>query len=301
MKLLIINNLASGLGEGAIYDFVRALTKDGDEVVIRSSDGTSDIRPFLHDADQFDAVVASGGDGTVATVSYALAYSGVPVLPFPAGTANLLALNLQSPTEPHALAKLIREGKTLDFDLGEIEIEGDRYGFGLIAGAGYDAAIMSTAQPAKRFLGQVAYFQAAIANAIPQKSHLKITVDGVTHESDGLGVLGINFSKMQFDLSVLHGNFPRDGLLDVCVLKAENAFGLLPALGAAILDRDGKFPARSDALEFYQGTCVTVVADPPMEIQFDGEVTHRFTPLTMRVLPGAARIIVSNDGYELFS
>ena len=142
MKLLIINNLASGYGEGAVYDFIRSLARDGDEVCVRSTDGTPDLRGMLDDASSFDAVVASGGDGTVATVSYLLAGTGIPILPFPAGTANLLALNLASPNEPHALAKILRAGATLDFDLGEIEVQGQRFGFGIMAGAGYDALIM---------------------------------------------------------------------------------------------------------------------------------------------------------------
>ena len=66
MKLLIINNLASGYGEGAVYDFIRSLARDGDEVCVRSTDGTTDLRGMLDDASSFDAVVASGGDGTVA-------------------------------------------------------------------------------------------------------------------------------------------------------------------------------------------------------------------------------------------
>ena len=136
VKLLVINNLSSGFGEGAVYDFARSFSRDGDEVCLRSTDGATDVRDLLRDAAAFDAVVASGGDGTVATVSYLLANTGVPVLPFPAGTANLLALNLASPLEPHALAKMVREGRTLDFDLGEIEVAGRRFGFGIMAGSG---------------------------------------------------------------------------------------------------------------------------------------------------------------------
>mgnify|MGYP000632891847 CR=1 FL=1 len=43
------------------------------------------VSALLDDAASYDAVVASGGDGTVATVNYLLANTGVPVLPFPAG------------------------------------------------------------------------------------------------------------------------------------------------------------------------------------------------------------------------
>ena len=153
MKLLVINNLSSGFGEGAVYDFVRSFMQDGDEACLRSTDGTTGVSTLLDDAASFDAVIASGGDGTVATVSYMLADSGIPVLPFPAGTANLLALNLASPMEPHALAKMVREGRTLDFDLGEIEVEGRKFGFGIMAGGGHDAASLHGAQAGKRPVG----------------------------------------------------------------------------------------------------------------------------------------------------
>lgn len=301
MKLLIVNNLVSGLRDGSIYDFARSFALDGDEVVIRSSDGTTDLRSLLRDAADFDAVVASGGDGTIATVSYALANSGIPILPFPAGTANLLAMNLQSPTEPHALAKLAREGSTLDFDLGEIEIDGNRYGFSIMAGAGYDAIIMSGAEPTKHLLGPMAYFSAALGNPTPQHARFTLDIDGQTFESEGIGVLAINFSKLQFDISVTHENQPRDGLLDIAVLKTENAFGLIPALGAAMLDRAGGFPDRSDAIDFYRARCARVVADPPLEIQYDGEATNVTTPVTFRALPRAARLIVSDEGRDLFA
>ena len=72
MKLLIVNNLASGFGEGAIYDFVRSFVSDGDEVCIRSTDGTTDLASLLDNASAYDAVIASGGDGTVAAVCYEL-------------------------------------------------------------------------------------------------------------------------------------------------------------------------------------------------------------------------------------
>ncbi|MDO4182937.1 MAG: diacylglycerol kinase family protein [Coriobacteriia bacterium] len=300
MRLLIINNLASGYQDGAIFDFVRVMAKDGDEVVVRSTDGTSDLRTFLTDANQFDLVVASGGDGTVATVCYALAYTNTPVLPFPSGTANLLALNLDLPNEVHALAKLARTGKMLDFDLGEFEIQGGKYGFGIMAGAGYDATIMKGAKPAKRHLGPLAYFGAAATNLTPQHSRFLMTLDGVSVESEGVGVLIVNFSKIQFDMSVTHTNEPRNGMLDVVVLKAPNAIGLLPTVGAVLLDRDGSFPDRPD-LEIHRVREATIVADPPLFTQYDGEVTELTTPFTVRVLPRAVKMVVSESGYKLFA
>ena len=294
MKLLVINNLSSGFGEGAVYDFVRSFMQDGDEACLRSTDGTTGVSTLLDDAASFDAVIASGGDGTVATVSYMLADSGIPVLPFPAGTANLLALNL-------ALAKMVREGRTLDFDLGEIEVEGRKFGFGIMAGAGYDAAIMHGAEAGKRLFGPMAYLSAAIANPMPQKSHFILNLDGERLESDGLGILLVNFSKIQFDITVTHDNEPRDGEFNVVVLKAKTAFELIPAVLAGLLDRGGDFPDRTGALEIHRARTVRVEADPPMEVQYDGEATRLMTPFSARILPRAARFFVSEEGYDLFA
>ncbi len=301
MKLLIVNNLVSGYGEGAIYDYIRAFAADGDEVVIRSTDGSTNLRRFLADAEEFDAVIASGGDGTVAAVTYLLADTGIPVLPFPAGTANLLAMNLASPAEPHALAKLTREGEIMDFDLGEIELaSGERFGFSIMAGAGYDALIMQGAKPAKRLLGPMAYFTSALTNPLPQFSRFTIDIDGEVIESEGVGVLIVNFSKIQFDLPVVHQNLPRDGVFDVAVLHTRDAFGLIPALLASMLDRSGDFPDRTDALELHRGRTISVSADPPLPVQYDGEVTALTTPFTVRMMPEAARFIVSEECVKLY-
>ena len=270
MKLLIVNNLSSGFGEGAIYDFVRSFVSDGDEVCIRSTDGTTDLTDMLEDASSYDAVVASGGDGTVAAVCYELRNTGIPILPFPAGTANILTLNLASPLEPHALAKLVKSGQTLDFDLGEIEVAGKTFGFAIMAGAGYDAAIMHDAKPNKRLLGPMAYFSAAITNPLPEVSRFTLTIDGETIEREGLGILLVNFSKIQFDISVTHEN-------------------------------GGDFPDRSDALEIHRGSKIEVSADPPMQVQYDGEATELTTPFSAHILKGATKLFISDEGYDLFS
>ena len=300
VKLLIVNNTAAGIGDGSIFDYLRMVSEDGDEHVVRYTDGTTDVFELVEDAHLFDAVVVAGGDGTIATVAYALAHTGIPILPFPSGTANLLANNLMSPYEPHALARMTREMETLDFDLGEIEAGGKRFGFGIMAGAGYDATIMHDAQPTKKLFGALAYFGAAVSNPTPQKSTIRLVIDGETIEGEGLGILLVNFSRIQFEIPVTHGGEPRDGAFDVVILKAKNAFGLIPAVMASIRDRDGEFPDRTDSMEIHTGRVVEAYADPPMQIQYDGEVPGLTTPFKARVLDGAARFILSGAGLEAF-
>lgn len=120
MRTLIIHNPASGPQVGDIFAFARMALRPDDELVIRETSPTGSIETLTADAASFDAVVASGGDGTVARVAYAMRESGTPILVFPSGTANLLSNNIGNVSEPAALAQTLHEGHTVSFDMGEL-------------------------------------------------------------------------------------------------------------------------------------------------------------------------------------
>ncbi len=302
VKVLVIHNLRSGLRNGAVYDFMRSYAEQGDSVTIRSLGPGVELAPLLEDAAEYDFVVASGGDGTIASVSYELRDTNIPILPFPAGTANLLALNLYEPNESHALCKLVDEALTLNFDMGEIEAaDGSKMGFTVMAGCGYDELIMRNATGHKHLLGDMAYFEAAFSNPKPQVSTFTLTIDGETVQVSGIGVILANFSKIQFDLQVADENLPRDGKLDVVVLKTENAIQLIPTLMAKVFDHTGSLAKKVGGLEIYRGSEIHIDADPALRVEYDGEPTEVATPIVARCLPKAVRFVVSDECYRHFS
>ena len=87
------------------------------------------------------AVVAAGGDGTIALALRGTAGSDVPVALLPFGTGNQLALNFGVPVSLEDSVRVAVEGVVERIDLGRI---GDEY-FALIAGAGLDAEVMASA------------------------------------------------------------------------------------------------------------------------------------------------------------
>ncbi len=101
-----------------------------------------------------------------------------------------------------------------------------------------------------------------MTHVTPQHAKFSITVDGERIESEGVGVLIVNFSKIQFDLSVVHNNLPRDGMFDIVILNTKDAFGLIPALVACILDRSG-VPRPHGCARDLQGREITVESDLP--------------------------------------
>lgn len=270
----------------------------GDEVVMRTTQPGRPVEELLGDAPSFDAVVASGGDGTVAGIAYAMRGSNVPVLVFPSGTANLLANNIGNASDPPALARTLREGIRVNLDLCELEYRDasgaiQKRGFLNMAGAGYDASIMQGSMGLKALFGQFSYYLAALGNLDPGSARLKLTVDDETIEAEGICVLVANWAAVNPGLELIPGSSPVDGLLDVALLAARNGVELLPAvLGSVFLhgNSDG-YPN----VVFYHGRSVALECDPPFPMQYDGEVVENATtPFKARVLPGAFCTLVDS-------
>lgn len=297
MRVLVVVNEKAGGGDSGLFDFVRYLGVEGMEVVLRYASADRRAENLVADASDFDRVVAAGGDGTASAVSYSMRGSGVPILVYPAGTANLLAQNLGMPTDPPALSDVLLTGVPVGFDLGELQQEQPdgtirRSGFAIMAGAGYDATIVQAADPLKPALGPVAYLAAAVSNPIPTAARFELVLDGEHVSTDGIAVLLLNFARIQFDLAVTPNSDPRDGMLEVAVIRSKNVVGLLPAVAAAVLDRVGNFPDRSPSLELFSASTVEVSAYPPLRMQADGDAIEALTPFRAMVLNGAATLLV---------
>ena len=299
MRVLVINNLKSGAGGAHLYDFVNELGRNDAEITLRYLNGSRSLKELLADANQFDRVVASGGDGTVSGVCYELRNTGIPVLAYPAGTANLISSNLGLPSNPVTLARIALGDDYTTFDMGEFTHMGSteelpvdkRCGFMGIAGAGYDAEIMDRAQQLKPTFGMFAYVVGVLQTVVPTYARFKITLDGVGIDSEGIAVLVVNFAKLQFDLAVTHGSDAQDGVFEVAIVRPKSPVGLIPAVWGAVLDRVLGYPARR-ALDVRPAREILVEADPPLRLQYDGEAPELVTPFGARVLPGAATLFV---------
>lgn len=301
MRTLVIHNPRSGFGSDAIFQFERALLRAGDECVTRVIDEGFDLAGALADATSFDVVVASGGDGTVTAVLYELRGTHVAVCAFPSGTANLLCANIGNATEPSALARACRIGKTTQLDLGEIWWEDEtgvevRRGFGVMSGTGFDAQLMQAALPNKAVMGQAAYFTAVLANPRPTIARFTISVDGVTHEREGITCLVANNAMIQGDIQIIPDCRMDDGLLNVIMVETSDAAGLIAPLVFGLVDRSGKAIGRPH-IESFSGREIRIESTEPMPIEIDGEVTGDLVrSYCARVLPGAARVVVDSLG-----
>ena len=299
MRCLIIHNPASGPGTDEVFDFTRALAAAGDEVVMRFIGEGMEAEDAVADAALFDRVVVSGGDGTVSNVLDCLRGSGVPILVFPSGTANLFFNNIGNAPEPAALAKACREGKTAKVDMGELfwkDADGAirRHGFIIIAGTGFDADIMRKAEAGKGDMGEIAYFLSALATPEPQVAHFTIEHDGQVDELDGIGCMVGNTAVIQNDINLFPGCRMDDGFIDIAVIQPAKTVELLPTLIAGVLDPSGKGLGRPQ-LTMFQAKEAKITCEPSLGMQFDGELIRNSTEVFgARVLPACLDLIVDD-------
>jgi diacylglycerol kinase family enzyme len=110
-----------------------------------------------------DLIVAAGGDGTINEAADGMVNSNTPLAILPAGTANVLAMEMGIGVKMERAAELIEESVPHRISVGHLtcaEASVSRY-FILMAGAGLDAHIASQVNAAvKARFGKLAYWQA---------------------------------------------------------------------------------------------------------------------------------------------
>jgi diacylglycerol kinase family enzyme len=297
VRCLIIHNVDAGFGSDAIFEFERSLVREGDECTLRVIGEGFTATEATRGAEDFDVTVVSGGDGTVASLLYALRDRPVRTCVFPSGTANLLFDNIGGAPEPSVIARSCRAGQTAATDLGEISwrgADGEEHvrGFSLMAGSGYDAEIMQAAIPNKRAMGEAAYFLAALSDPTPAVAHFSLDLDGKHVERDGIACLVANNAMIQGDIEIVPDCRMDDGLLDVIVLETSDSTQLLKPLFAGVLDPKGKGLGRPH-IEGFKAARVRVGISIPIPLQVDGDpAAESVSSYEARALRGVNTLVV---------
>ena len=227
-----------------------------------------------------DLVVAAGGDGTVNEVVNGIAGSRTALAALPIGTGNVWVRELKLPLRPEAAAAALLDGATYALDLGQA---GDRY-FLLMAGVGFDASVTRRVRPElKRRFGVMAYLLQALTIARDVRgTRVRIELDGRPVKGHVLMVVISNSRLYGGFLQITHHASLTDGLLDVAVIKGQDA-RVAPVHLLSILLR--RHSANPDLL-YHRAREVTISGSAPLDVQVDGDVIG-VTPMTFRVVPGA--------------
>ncbi|MCU0492100.1 MAG: phosphatase PAP2 family protein [Chloroflexaceae bacterium] len=254
----------------------------------KSKDLAAAIRQALKDG--YTTFVAAGGDGTVSAVANVLAKlrSKATLAILPAGTANVLAQELNVPLDITAACSLMlgdHETTTIDaMRIGE-HIAVLQIGIGLES-----EMIRDTDKSAKQRFGRAAYLWTAAARLFGYESpRFTIVADGKRIRPRALhvtvangGVLGM--APFRWGPHIR----PDDGRIDVSIMSARSLadfFGL-----AWDVIRGKHFESRR--VRFLGARqSITIDCDRPLPVQADGEIIGN-TPVRVEVVPKAVQVIV---------
>ena len=227
-----------------------------------------------------------GGDGTVQRCVDAVAGENVHLAILPAGTANLLAINLGIPIDLEGAFNVGLHGVPRTLDVGTIN--GKR--FTVMAGIGLDAMMMRYADgKMKDRFGRLAYVWSGARATRLKTPHFKIKVDGkkwFNGKADcvlfgQMGVVGKG-------LVCFHDAKPDDGLLEVGIISAAGTLEWAQVLTRLAIGH----PDHSPLKKLTQGREVDIRIDRKVPYELDGGARSSRRRIHVGIEPGAITVLV---------
>ncbi|HEV3187233.1 MAG TPA: YegS/Rv2252/BmrU family lipid kinase [Acidimicrobiales bacterium] len=211
-----------------------------------------------------DLLFIWGGDGTVQRCVDAVAGKTVDLAILPAGTANLLARNLEIPIDLEGAVDVGLSGDRRPLDVGVLN--GER--FAVMAGVGFDAVTMRDADgELKGRFGRVAYVWTGIRATHMKSRKVRIELDGAPwFKGPASCVLLGQMGSLGSGIVAFPDALPDDGLLEVGVVTAENTLQWARVLSRMVVD-DAK---NSPLAQVGRGRTVDIKLDQLTEYELDG-------------------------------
>jgi len=235
--------------------------------------------------DGAELIFVYGGDGTVMAVVNALVGSEVAMAVLPAGTGNLLAVNLGLSGDAATGVRVALEGGRRWIDVGRVEDQC----FAVMAGMGFDAKMIEgTSDLAKKHLGWLAYVGGAVRHLRYRPMRVRIVLDGgAPMRRRPRTVIVGNVGRLQGGVQLLSKAQPDDGRLDVAVLSP-TSLAHWASLGWAVLMRRERVPL----METYTAERIEIYSARVEPRQLDGDLIDPGRSMTIGVRPRALLLCV---------
>lgn len=235
-------------------------------------------------ADNFDIVVAVGGDGTINEVASALESSGKIMGIIPCGSGNGLARTLKIPLKNILAVKRLNNLKTTKIDVGVVN---NRKFFNM-AGMGFDAHISALfANSQKR--GFSGYFKSTIKEIKSYKpQEYVIEIDGKPRKEKAFMVSIANSSQYGNNAHVSPFATINDGKLDLCIIKPFPIYSF-PKLVYRMFSRTSNL---SRFVEIIQGNHFQIKRVKSGPVHLDGEPTYMGEDLSVTIKHLALELVI---------
>lgn len=292
-KGLLIANARAGK-QGAkvqLFPIINELSPEY-TITVHLTEGPGDAALTAMQAQGYDAVFVSGGDGTVNGVVSGLLQAGlqIPIGYFPGGTTNDLATTLNCARDPVENGKLILEGSPTPHDVGMLE----EYPFVYTASFGaFTKVSYETSQDMKNAIGHMAYVLNGAAELFNLESE-KISVrwdDGELLDAEVFFFAVMNTHSLGRVLKIpAERTDLSDGLLDMLIIKKPHT---LTETNNLLLDllKNNLYDSTNENVIFAHSANFSVQTERPVVWTIDGEGTRELSEASIRTLPHAVRFI----------
>lgn len=234
--------------------------------------------------ENYDIIVAVGGDGTLNEVASVLESSGKIMGIIPCGSGNGLARTLGIPLQNGEAISRLNQLNTIKIDTGVIN---ERKFFNM-AGMGFDAHISSHfAESEKR--GFVGYIKSTLKEIKDYKSQKYcLEIEGKRYEKDAFMLSLANSSQYGNNAYISPNASVQDGLLDICIIKPF-PLTVFPFLGYRMFSQTAP---KSKYIEIIKAKEFNISREFEGPIHVDGEPLTMGKQLNIYVKPLTLELIV---------
>ena len=236
-----------------------------------------------------EVIFVWGGDGTVQLCIDALAETKAILAILPAGTANLLALNLKIPIDIAKAVNVGLRGGRRRIDTATFNGEH----FAVMAGTGFDAFVIKEASDKlKNRIGRLAYLYSGTKNLSARRVKAVIEVDGKEYFKGKISCVFIgNVGKGTAGVEVFMDAKPDDGILELAVVTAKNPIDWARTLGRVTQGKAEKSPF----VELTHGKEFRFTFKKKFPYEIDGSERKALKKMHIKVHPSSITICVPTD------
>jgi YegS/Rv2252/BmrU family lipid kinase len=274
---------------GGLLELRRELARQGVDnprwrEVSKSKEAPAKVKRAL--AAGAELIFVWGGDGTVQRCIDVAAGTDAALAIVPAGTANLFATNLGIPQDIEQAVAIGLHGARRKLDVGRVN--GER--FGVMAGAGFDAAMIREADGGlKDRFGRAAYVWTGSKNLRAKPFNAKIAVDGTSwYSGEASCILVGNMGRLFAGIEVFEDARPDDGRLEVGVVNADGIADWIRTLTRTALGHAD----RSPLVRATSAQKIEVELDRRVLYELDGGDRQKVKSLKVKVEPQAVTVCV---------
>lgn len=284
----IINPISGGISKANFPALVQKHINnnifDYDLFYTQSTEHNKDLAKMCV-VQQYDAVVAVGGDGTINNTAKYIAGTDIAFGIIPVGSGNGLARHLNLSMNQEEALKAINK---FDYTYMDTGLANNEF-FLNVAGVGFDAHVswMFSNAPKRGFWQYTKITLSEFAKYKARKYH--ITIDGESITEDAFLVCVANGSQYGNNAYIAPTADINDGIFEITILKPFKLHQM-PQLGARIFN---KTLHKSAQVKVLSGKQIIIKREIAEVVNIDGEPVMMEHNIDVKIIPANLKIIVA--------